>query len=116
MQLFIFIKNYMVDLGLYRPDSIIGFKYKYQTYLFLIGMMTVLMGIPLFHMNTLSDFATSSYGASQIAVVVGCASSMLSRLSNIFKLIDKFEEILQKCKFQKSNGTFSSYQFTYMCN
>lgn len=101
MQLFIFIKKYMVDLGLYYPDSIVGFKYKYHTHLFLIGMTTVLMGIPLFHMKTVYDIAISSYGVSQLAVVVGCACSILSRLSNIIKLIDKFEEILQKSKFQK---------------
>lgn len=105
MQNFKLVKVQLVNWGLYRLHSInesFSFIYKYYKFLsilFLWAIITILMGIPLFKLETFFDMSTGCFGFSVAVAMTFTSSVIMWQTQNIYKLIDNFEEIIQTREF-----------------
>lgn len=102
MQNFKLAKVQLVNWGLYRRHSInesFSIKCKYSSILFSWAIITILMGIPLIKMKTFFDMSTGCFGFSVAVAMTFTSSVIMWQTQNIYKLIDNFEEIIQKREF-----------------
>lgn len=106
MKNFELIENQMTGLGLYRPHSIVGsnrFKYKYASILFMFGIYVVLMGIPMYSLRTVSQFATGCFGFGAAVSLMCTCTLLMWQTPNIYALMDHFKEVIEKREFRKKN-------------
>lgn len=107
MKIFNLIKRQCDVLGLHRPsshDDEIS-HYNMKNFVIILGLCvtSTILGIPLVQAKTISDFSKSYMGLSSSVTLIYMYFTLIWRTSPIHKMIEHFEEQIQKCKFQKFN-------------
>lgn len=99
MQVFKSTEKQLADFGLYRPHPIDAnniFNSKNLGILFLFCMVTILLDIAIFSLDTVTAFATGYLGFSAYGTVLYVTIVLMKRTPTIYRLINNFEEMIGK--------------------
>ena len=106
MYIFNSIKKQLKRLGIYRPhasNESNHFNSRNLIFISICGVATILLGVSLINLKTISEFSVISFLTSGYFTLMYSLYLLVSQTPTIYRFIDKFEMIIQKREFQASN-------------